>query len=212
MGFLCPWDSPGKNTGVGCNFLLQGIFLTQGSSLSLLHWQVDSLPLSHQGSPSFVVPMDKTNSARQNGIRFSPSSQFSPKAFNTFPAVTKSTERIQRTLESSFLLAEVREMAGSACFTLKGLQSRDDVCSPRLPYLPPFPIAITGGQLTPSLTALFRFICQGKGSRLKMKRASHLLGKSRPALPNFHPYHWGAGLEEINNKCFLTWGHPPWKS
>ena len=27
---LCPWDSPGKNTGVGCHALLQGIFLTQG--------------------------------------------------------------------------------------------------------------------------------------------------------------------------------------
>ena len=32
---LCPWDFPGKNTGVGCHFLLQGIFPTQGSSLSL---------------------------------------------------------------------------------------------------------------------------------------------------------------------------------
>ena len=31
----CPWDSPGKNTGVGCHFLLQGIFLTQGLNL---HW------------------------------------------------------------------------------------------------------------------------------------------------------------------------------
>ena len=30
---LCPWDDPGKNTGVGCHFLLQGIFLTQGSNL-----------------------------------------------------------------------------------------------------------------------------------------------------------------------------------
>ena len=27
---LCPWDSPGKITGVGCHALLQGIFLTQG--------------------------------------------------------------------------------------------------------------------------------------------------------------------------------------
>ena len=27
---LCPWDSPGKNTGVGCHFLLHGIFATQG--------------------------------------------------------------------------------------------------------------------------------------------------------------------------------------
>ena len=30
-GFLCPWDSPGKNTGVGYHFLLQGIFPTQGN-------------------------------------------------------------------------------------------------------------------------------------------------------------------------------------
>ena len=30
-------DSPGKNIGVGCHFLLQGIFLTQGSNPSLLH-------------------------------------------------------------------------------------------------------------------------------------------------------------------------------
>ena len=48
---LCPWDFPGKNTGVGCNFLLQGIFPTQGSNLCLLHWQAGSLPLSHQRSP-----------------------------------------------------------------------------------------------------------------------------------------------------------------
>ena len=34
---FCPWDSPGKNTGVGCHPLLQGIFLTQGSNRHLLH-------------------------------------------------------------------------------------------------------------------------------------------------------------------------------
>ena len=34
---LCPWDSPGKNTGVGCHFFLQGIFLPQGLNLSLFH-------------------------------------------------------------------------------------------------------------------------------------------------------------------------------
>ena len=33
---LCPWDSPGKNTGVGCHALLQGIFLTQGPNRSLM--------------------------------------------------------------------------------------------------------------------------------------------------------------------------------
>ena len=40
---------PGKHIGVGCHFLLQGIFLTQGSNTSLLQWLVDSLQLSHQG-------------------------------------------------------------------------------------------------------------------------------------------------------------------
>ena len=35
---LCPWDFPGKNTGMVCYFSSQGIFLTQGSNLSLLHF------------------------------------------------------------------------------------------------------------------------------------------------------------------------------
>ena len=45
---------PGKNTGVACHFPLQGIFPTKGLNphlLSLLHWQTDSSPLSHLGSP-----------------------------------------------------------------------------------------------------------------------------------------------------------------
>ena len=45
----CSWDSAGKNTGEGCHFLYQGIFLTQGLNLCLLHWQA-TLPLSHLGS------------------------------------------------------------------------------------------------------------------------------------------------------------------
>ena len=47
---LCPPDSPGKNTGMGCHFLLQGIFLIQASNLGLLSalpWQAESLPLHH---------------------------------------------------------------------------------------------------------------------------------------------------------------------
>ena len=46
--------SPGKDTGVGCHALLQGIFPTQGSNLRLLcllHWQADSLPLAPPGKP-----------------------------------------------------------------------------------------------------------------------------------------------------------------
>ena len=36
-GLLCPWDSLGKNTGVGCHALFQGIFPTQGLNLYLLY-------------------------------------------------------------------------------------------------------------------------------------------------------------------------------
>ena len=50
---LCPWGSPGKNTGVGCHARLQGISPTQGLNprpLQLLHRQAPCLPLSHRGS------------------------------------------------------------------------------------------------------------------------------------------------------------------
>ena len=47
---LHPWDSPGKNTGVGCHFLLQEIFLTQGSNPGLPHCWQTLYHLSHQGS------------------------------------------------------------------------------------------------------------------------------------------------------------------
>ena len=53
---LCPWDSLGKNTGVGCHFLLQGIFQPQGWDprlLRLLCWQADSLPPGSQQYFSF---------------------------------------------------------------------------------------------------------------------------------------------------------------
>ena len=52
---LCPWDSPGKNTGMGCHFLFQGIFPNQRPNpcpLCLLHWQADSSPLVTPGKPN----------------------------------------------------------------------------------------------------------------------------------------------------------------
>ena len=45
---VCPWNSPGQNTGTGCHSLLQGIFLTQGSNWSL---PADSLPSELPGKP-----------------------------------------------------------------------------------------------------------------------------------------------------------------
>ena len=68
---LCPWDSLGKNTGVGCHDLLQQIFPTQGSNSCLLcfqPWQVGSLPREPPGKPKrtkymlylFSKPFGKT--------------------------------------------------------------------------------------------------------------------------------------------------------
>ena len=50
---LWSWNSPGKNTSVGFHFLLQGIFITQGLNLSLLHCREILYGLSHQGSLNF---------------------------------------------------------------------------------------------------------------------------------------------------------------
>jgi len=44
-------DSPGKNSGVGCHALLQGIFPIQGSNSGILHCRWILYHLSHQGSP-----------------------------------------------------------------------------------------------------------------------------------------------------------------
>ena len=52
---LCPWDFPGKNIGVGCHFLYQGIFSTQGSNPSLLHWQANSLTTEPPGKTLLVI-------------------------------------------------------------------------------------------------------------------------------------------------------------
>ena len=64
---LCPWSSPGKNTGVGSHSLLQGIFPTQGSNPGLLHWQVGSLPFEPPGKPCGwppCVPVDAIHTYR----------------------------------------------------------------------------------------------------------------------------------------------------
>ena len=63
--FVIPWTvarqsplsmgCPSKNMGVGCHFLLQGIFPAQRSNPCLLHWQAGSLPLSRLGSPLWII-------------------------------------------------------------------------------------------------------------------------------------------------------------
>ena len=48
------WDSPGKNTGVGCHALLQGIFSTQKSNPGLPHCRWILYQLNYQGSPTVL--------------------------------------------------------------------------------------------------------------------------------------------------------------
>ena len=58
---LCPWASPGKNTGVDCHALLQGIFPTQRSNLHLLHCRwMPSHRGSHNLNTYLFSIMDKT--------------------------------------------------------------------------------------------------------------------------------------------------------
>ena len=54
---LCPWDSPYKNTGVGCHSLLQGICPIEGWNWCLLslHWQVGYLPLVPPGKTHVLI-------------------------------------------------------------------------------------------------------------------------------------------------------------
>ena len=55
LGNSGPWDFSGKNTGVDCHFLLQGIFLSHESKPCLLHWQTDSLLSEPPRKPSIAV-------------------------------------------------------------------------------------------------------------------------------------------------------------
>ena len=79
---LCPWDFPGKNSGMGCHFLLQGIFPAQGSNLGLPVY----VPISsHQGSPA--VQRDSQKSSPTPQIRGINSLVLSPLYGPTFTSV-----------------------------------------------------------------------------------------------------------------------------
>ena len=56
----CLWDSPGKNTGVGCHALLQGIFPTQRSNLCLLICRQILYHWCHLGSPLQLIKLIKS--------------------------------------------------------------------------------------------------------------------------------------------------------
>ena len=69
---LCPWDSPGENTGVGCHLLLQRIFLTQELNLGLLHCRQILYQLSYEGRLLILGPLKafKNYSVLLNELQF----------------------------------------------------------------------------------------------------------------------------------------------
>ena len=71
---LCSYNFPGKNTGVGFHFLLQGIFLTQGPyprPLCLVHWQASSLPLVPPGKTCLHILAIAKNAVMSIGVQTS---------------------------------------------------------------------------------------------------------------------------------------------
>ena len=83
--FLWPQNSPGKNTGVGCHFLLQGIFLTQGLNPGLLHLQTDSLLSEPPGKP--LTPDAKEQiliSDEESLVTSNPQKSWGPKDWRLF--------------------------------------------------------------------------------------------------------------------------------
>ena len=84
---LCSWASPGKNAGVGCRAVFQGLFLAQGSNLSL--WCISRWALYHLGSTTWETPLHLYHTANHCHFvslpsREGPSFTFFSKNFKVF--------------------------------------------------------------------------------------------------------------------------------
>ena len=66
----CPWDSRGENSGVGCHFLLQGIFPTRGLNPGLLRCRQILYRLNHQASPLMQIEVATLFVCRRPGLVF----------------------------------------------------------------------------------------------------------------------------------------------
>ena len=112
---LCPLDFPGKNTRVGCSFLLQGIFLTQGSNPGLLHCRWILYRLSRQGSQCYDSFRWTAKEFSQTYTftfficrRYSWSMQSKPLFRGTMPGLGKSQPSTSGTSWSPFALTSWR--------------------------------------------------------------------------------------------------------
>ena len=118
---LHPWDSPGRSIGVGCHFLLQRFFPTQGSNPGLLYCRQTLYLLSLQGSPNFCIAdtqvhcaprIRQSNKASQWGTPLLHSTYINTLSFHecllTFECVSAST------------ISELRRLAHPVTWCLLG--------------------------------------------------------------------------------------------
>ena len=116
---LCPWDSPGKNTGVGCHFHLQGIFLTQGSNPGFLCLVEDTFyfvtvysfkyRLSYQNyswDKVVLFPLKRCSYSRKKPRKFLTRKRHPLLCPSAFSVITAALHLIMGTFSSSFTLAE----------------------------------------------------------------------------------------------------------
>ena len=107
---LCPWDYPSKNTGVGCHFLPQGIFPTQGSNPLLLPCRRILYCLSRQGSPRSLKlrwPLARgPRASSQKCVHPEPNPTLTTSSFIWEGAAPKEPTRQERRLSHSRLEAE----------------------------------------------------------------------------------------------------------
>ena len=102
---LCPWDSPGKNTGVGCQFLLQGIFLNEGLNLGFLHCRQILYHLCYQGKSEKKKKLQSQAISPQN-YRFQASSMSHHKCLSWHLDHSKKLLDVKAVLLVSQIIAE----------------------------------------------------------------------------------------------------------
>ena len=121
---LCPWDSPGKNTGVGCCALLQGIFPTQGLNLHLLHyrwilyhWATMEAQIPSSGASKF--PTSKNHKRKENWQHHSGTSLPTSNLSRKSPASTEeNTTLAEKGLLSLVFNCTVGGFCGSVTHTI----------------------------------------------------------------------------------------------
>ena len=130
-GLLCPGDSPGKSTGVGCQVLLQGIFLTQGSNPRLLPWQAGRGDKREVGREEKKQSLTKTWTAGQekggksqflapfifivlSGIKLTYSTALLRLAYINMASMVKQRNEITFTPQNTYLTRTVTKMLETA--------------------------------------------------------------------------------------------------